>query len=165
MKTLKIYSIVFLILVGWQRVKEVILAISVVKESLEFLVLKEQEDLLADEEKKEILVHGRFFVKKMLHKSEIQFFVFLNFFRGDFGQDARPGIKGYRGDRGLKGQRGSSNGWAEPGEEGERFLFSLSFKFSSISFYRFIWQRRISRTTRNNWYEISSLNEKFKIFN
>lgn len=50
----------------------------------------------------------------------------LKFFRGDFGQDARPGLKGYRGDKGFKGQRGLSNGWAEPGEEGLILLFILS---------------------------------------
>jgi hypothetical protein len=42
--------------------------------------------------------------------------------RGAFGTDGRYGAKGMHGDKGFKGERGPSDGWAEPGEEGEHSI-------------------------------------------
>jgi hypothetical protein len=60
------------------------------------------------------------------------------FFRGQFGTDGRYGAKGMRGEKGFKGERGPSDGWAEPGEEGEWQNF-FSFCISKL-FGRFLLQ-------------------------
>lgn len=53
----------------------------------------------------------------------------IRFFRGAFGIDGRPGMKGLYGDRGIKGETGPAAEWAAPGEEG-KFLCFLCYSTS-----------------------------------